>query len=328
LEECLFYDVDADRLRCRLCPFACAIAEDATGRCGARQNVGGKLVSLNFAQVTSAALDPIEKKPLYHFHPGSAILSLGTFGCNLKCEFCQNWSISQQRPPTQTLPPAEAVRLALDSRARGNIGIAFTYNEPFIWFEYVLQTARLAREAGLLNVLVTNGIVEEQPLRELLPFIDAMNVDIKSIRPEFYRKLCGGDGRAAQRTVELAWGHCTVEITNLVIPGENDSPEDLTALFDWAASVSPKLPVHLSRYHPDFQMNAPATPAQTLRRAYDLARERLDFVYVGNLDLAGTTDTICPACGAVAVERSGFTARARTSDGRCPQCHRELGIAV
>lgn len=328
MEECLCYDVDDGRLRCRLCPFACRIAEGHTGRCGVRQNVGGKLVSLNFGQITSAALDPIEKKPLYHFHPGSVILSLGTFGCNLKCEFCQNWGISQERPPTRELPPAEAVRLALESRSQGNIGIAYTYNEPFIWFEYVLRTARLAREAGLVNVLVTNGIVEEEPLLELLPFVDAMNVDIKSIRPEFYRKLCGGDGTAARRTVERAWGRCTVEVTNLVIPGENDSEEDLIALFDWAASVSRQLPVHLSRYHPDFKMRAPATPARTLQRAYDLARERLDFVYVGNLHLDGTTDTLCPACGAVAVERSGFSARSRTPDGRCPSCHRELGIAV
>lgn len=328
MEPCLYYEVDGDRLRCRLCPFACRIAEGQTGRCGVRQNVGGKLLSLNFGQVTSAALDPIEKKPLYHFHPGSVILSLGTFGCNLKCEFCQNWSISQQRPPTQELSPAQALQLAVDMGARGNIGIAYTYNEPFIWFEYVLQTARLVHERGLLNVLVTNGIVEEEPLRELLPFVDAMNVDIKSIRPEFYRKLCGGDGKAAQRTVELAWGQCVVEITNLVIPGENDSDEDFIALFDWAASVSRQLPVHLSRYHPDYHMQAPATPVRTLQRAYDLARERLDFVYVGNVHLTGTTDTLCPACGAVVVERSGYGVRSHTSDGRCPVCHRELGIAV
>lgn len=328
MHECRHYELIQGVAHCRLCPFRCRIASGKTGRCGVRQHRDGKLWALNYAQVTSASLDPVEKKPLYHFHPGAPILSLGTFGCNLTCSFCQNWSISQRRPPTQELPPAAAADLAERHRAQGNIGIAYTYNEPFIWFEYVLDTARLVRERGMVNVLVTNGIVEEAPLAELLPLVDAMNVDIKSIREDFYRRLCGGDGRAARRTVEQAWGRCVVEITNLIIPGENDSDEDLIALFDWAASVSRRLPVHLSRYHPDYQLHRPPTPADTLRRAYDLARERLDFVYVGNISLPGTSDTVCGRCGTTVIERQGFQARSHTVDGRCPSCGEELGIVT
>ncbi len=328
MHECLYYEKNGDRIDCKLCPFGCRIAAGKTGRCKVRKHEDGRLVSLNYGRVTAANLDPIEKKPLYHFHPGELILSVGTFGCNLTCAFCQNWNISQQKPPTQELLPQAAADIADAQRADGNIGIAYTYNEPLIWYEYVLETAKLVHERGMLNVLVTNGIVEPEPLEELLPFIDAMNVDIKSIQPDFYRRLCGGDGQAARRTVETAWGRCAVEITNLVIPGENDSDEDLIGLFDWAASVSPRLPVHLSRYHPQYKMTNPATPEGTLRRAYELARERLDFVYVGNMHINGTTDTVCPKCGETAVERNGFTARALTRDGNCPSCGEDLGIVT
>ncbi len=326
--ECKHYEPTDGKLNCRLCPFHCVIADGACGRCGVRCNEGGRLWARSYGRITAAHLDPTEKKPLYHFHPGSLILSLGSFGCNLTCEFCQNWSISQDAPPSQELLPNDAAQLARDTLREGNIGIAYTYNEPMISFEYLMDTGQLVRDAGMVNVLVTNGIVEAEPLEDLLPLIDAMNVDIKSIRPDFYRRLCGGDGLAARRTVEMAWGRCHVEITNLIIPGENDSDKDLRDLFDWAASVSRRLPLHLSRYHPDYNMDNPPTPSATLRRAYDMARERLDFVYVGNIRMDGTTDTLCPACGTVAVSRSGYTARARTTDGRCSSCGEDLGIVT
>jgi pyruvate formate lyase activating enzyme len=336
MHECLYYEMHPgeppgeapDQARCRLCPFFCRIEPDANGRCGARGLRQGKLVALNYGQVAAVALDPIEKKPLYHFRPGSSILSLGTFGCNLTCGFCQNWHLSRELPPTRDLSPEEAVASCLQQRRQGNIGIAYTYNEPFVWYEYVADTARLVRKAGMCNVLVTNGIIEPAPLEALLGWVDALNVDIKSIRESFYRKLCGGDGRAALRTVERAVGRCHVEITNLIIPGENDSEEGLRDLFIWAAGISRRLPLHLSAYHPAHKMTAPATSAQTLRRAYELAREYLDFVYVGNLNLPGTTDTHCPRCGTVAVERSGYDARVHTRDGRCPGCQEDLGIVT
>jgi len=328
MPQCLYYEpVDGD-IQCRLCPFQCRIAPGRVGRCRVRKNEGGVLTPLSYGKITAASIDPIEKKPLYHFHPGAPILSIGSFGCNLSCDFCQNASISQGSPATQDLSPQDAVELAAQHQPRGNIGIAYTYNEPVIWFEYVLETARLVHERGMCNVLVTNGIIEPEPLRELLPYIDAMNVDIKSIREDFYDRLCGGDGKAARRTVEMAWGHCGVEITNLIIPRENDSDEDLIDLFDWAASISRRLPVHLSRYRPEYRMSAPPTPETTLRRAHDLARERLDYVYVGNILIGGTTDTVCPKCDTVVVKRTGFQAVSHTTDGTCPSCGEVLGIVT
>ncbi len=328
MHEALHYQKLDSLAECHLCPFGCRIAEGQVGRCRVRKHEAGVLWSLNYGQVTSLAVDPIEKKPLYHFHPGASILSMGTFGCNLTCDFCQNWTIAQGCPPTRGVTPHAAAALARDRRAAGNIGIAYTYNEPFIWYEYVLDTARLVRAQGMLNVLVTNGIVEPEPLEELLPSIDAMNVDIKSIREGFYQRLCGGDGTAARRTVERAFGRCHVEITNLIIPGENDSDDDLSALFAWAASVSRRLPLHLSAYHPANRMANPPTPPATLQRAYALAREQLDFVYVGNARVVGTSDTLCPACGARAVERIGFGAVSHAPDGRCPACGEGLSIVT
>jgi pyruvate formate lyase activating enzyme len=326
--EALYYVVTDERVTCHLCPWHCSMVPGKSGRCGVRTNRDGRLLTLNYAEVTSMALDPIEKKPLYHFHPGAQILSLGTFGCNLKCGFCQNWQISQARPATRVLPPEAAVALAREHVPDGNIGLAYTYNEPFIWYEYVRETAPLVKAAGLCNVLVTNGIVEAEPLAELLPYLDAMNVDIKSMSERFYLEHCAGQALPARQTVERAWGQCLIEVTNLIIPGENDSEDELRALVDWLAGVSPDIPLHFSAYHPDYQFDAPATPVATLQRAYELAREKLKYVYVGNAYLPGTSDTHCPGCGAVAVVRQGMTGHAvgLTTEGRCAGCGADLNL--
>jgi len=323
-----YWEPAEDHVQCFLCTWHCKIKPGKLGRCRARRNDAGALVSLNYGQVTAIALDPIEKKPLYHFHPGATILSLGTFGCNLTCQFCQNWEISQGRPATRPLPPEDAAKLAVEYVPRGNIGIAYTYSEPMIWHEYVTDTATLVRDAGLKNVLVTNGIVEEQPLRDLLPLVDAMNVDIKAMSEDFYRKLCSGAAWVPRRTVEMAFAAGVhVEITNLLIPGYNDSEDELRALFDWAASISPKLPVHLSAYRPAYKLDAPATPPSTLRKAYELAKEKLHFVYVGNLPLDGTSDTTCPQCHKLAIKRRGFSASAQSlQQGSCPECGEDLNV--
>ncbi|MCD6359523.1 MAG: AmmeMemoRadiSam system radical SAM enzyme, partial [Armatimonadetes bacterium] len=283
-----------------------------------------------YAQVTSIALDPIEKKPLYHFHPGSLILSLGTWGCNLSCRFCQNWQISQGSPPVQKLSPQDAVNAALQARSRGNIGIAYTYNEPIVWYEYVMDTAKLAHEAGLVNVLVTNGLIEAEPLEDLLPLIDAMNVDIKSMSDDFYRRLCGiRSGAAARRTVELAFGRVSVEITNLLVTDENDSEEDVRELVDWAAGVSPNLPLHISRYHPAYKHEAPPTPVHRIQRAVEIAREKLNYVYAGNVMLDDASNTICPGCGATVVERRGYSITSRVTDnGTCPVCGGSVNVVT
>ena len=329
-QEAAWWEPDGDRLHCLLCPQDCRIAEGRAGICGVRENVQGTLRTANYAQVTSAALDPIEKKPLYHFHPGSLILSLGTFGCNLSCQFCQNYQISQGRPPAQTMSPEQAVRAAEDARSRGNIGIAYTYSEPIVWYEYVRDTAKLAHAAGLKNVLVTNGLIREEPLDELLPLIDAMNVDIKSMDDAFYSKLCGArSGEVARRTVERVWGRCSVEITNLLVTDENDDAEQVRELVDWAAGVSPDLPLHLSAYRPMYKMTAPPTPVDRIERAAEIARARLSYVYVGNVRVDGGGDTVCPECGEVVVRRGGFSADSRlTAEGACPGCGRDVNVTV
>lgn len=314
-------------VECRLCPWHCRPGPGETGRCGARENLGGRLVSLNYGQITSLALDPIEKKPLYHFHPGSGILSVGSFGCNLSCVFCQNWQISTQRAAARYLSPEALAQLAAEQRSAGSIGVAYTYNEPMVSIEYVTDSARLVAALGLKNVLVTNGIVEATPLEELLPHIHAMNVDIKAMDDEFYKRLCGGRAEPARRTVERAIESCHVEITNLLIPGYNDSDEQIEALVDWAADVSPVMPLHFSAYHPAHRLTAPATPRETLERAYDIAARKMRFVYVGNMYIGGTTDTRCPVCGAIAVHRDGFSASTEALiDGRCSGCGAELNI--
>lgn len=328
--EAMYYQVDGERTDCLLCPWRCHLRPDGLGRCGVRQNRRGVLQTLNYGEITSLGLDPIEKKPLYHFRPGSAILSMGSFGCNLSCAFCQNWRISQQRPPTRALLPEAAAQLAVDYQVEGNIGVAYTYNEPFVWYEYVRETAPLVKQAGLCNVLVTNGIIEAEPLEELLPYIDAMNVDIKSFSERFYLQHCKGQALPARQTVERALGRVHVEITNLIIPGANDSEDDLRALVDWAASLSPELVLHLSAYHPDYNFEAPPTPPETLQRACELAREKLRYVYVGNLQLAGTRDTECTQCGRLLVSRQGYKAKVVGLDqqGRCAGCGADAHIRL
>ncbi|NLO74365.1 MAG: AmmeMemoRadiSam system radical SAM enzyme [candidate division WS1 bacterium] len=327
--ECQHWEPGAETADCHLCPWQCHVKVDQVGICQVRKNVGGTLRSLNYGRVTSIGVDPIEKKPLYHFFPGSTILSLGTFGCNLSCAFCQNWQISKGTPPSDEVPPEQAARMAEQYQtSHGNLGIAYTYNEPFIWYEYVQDTARLIRDLGMKNVLVTNGMVEKEPLLELLPLIDAMNVDIKFWSRKLYTELCGGPGWRARETVELATGKCHVEITVLIIPGYNDTDEELGNIFAWAADVDPNMAVHLSRYHPAYKLSAPPTPPETMLHAYDLARQRLNYVYLGNVHLPGTTDTECAECGAVLVERSDYRGvpLGVNREGRCKSCGAEAPI--
>jgi pyruvate formate lyase activating enzyme len=321
LKEAMFWEpVGEGRVWCHLCPHGCRIAEDHTGLCRVRKNVGHVLRSLNYDRISAAHLDPIEKKPLFHFHPGAWILSLGTVGCNLACTFCQNWQISQAIAPTRAMLPEQAAVMAKGEPS--NIGIAYTYNEPFIWYEFVLETAELAKAAGLVNVLVTNGFVEEAPLRRLLPFVDAMNVDIKSMRDDFYRELCRARAAPPRRTVEIAKAEgCHIEVTNLVIPNWNDSDEEIRELIAWVASVDPDLALHFSRYHPDYKMTEPPTPETTLLRARELAQEKLRYVYIGNVRLRGTEDTVCPNCKRTVIERRGFeVTRNDVREGKCAHC--------
>ena len=329
MKEAAHYEAAEDgKVLCRLCPHGCTIAEGRTGRCGVRENRGGVLVAATYAEVTSVAMDPIEKKPLYHFHPGESILSLGGRGCNFSCSFCQNWGISQSRDvPTRRLESSEAVQLALKKRS---IGIAFTYNEPLIWFEYVLDTARAAREKGLVNVLVTNGYVNPEPLAELLPFVDALNMDIKSVRPQFYEGLCGGTLEPVLASARAAARATHLEVTNLIIPGHNDGDADLSELARWIADeLGPGTPTHLSAYFPHYRLEAPPTPVATLDGAYGIFRQRLQHVYLGNVRSSVGSSTVCHQCGAELIRRSGYSTSVEGLDGpKCRHCGAENNIVA
>ena len=240
------------KTRCELCFHHCVLDEGQTGFCRARACQAGKIVCLNYGKLTSLALDPVEKKPLRRFHPGSLILSVGSFGCNLRCPFCQNHEISMAGDsgiPTVEVSPEQLAAKAAELVPHGNIGVAYTYNEPLIGYEYVRDCAALVHEQGMVNVLVTNGTVEEEPWRALLPLIDAANIDLKGFTPAWYRRL-GGDLETVKRSIALAAERCHVEVTTLLIPGENDSEEEIRELARWLASINSEIPLHLSRFFP------------------------------------------------------------------------------
>jgi len=272
------------RIRCLLCPNHCVLKPGEVSRCLSRVHEDGMLRVRNYGKVASIALDPVEKKPLCAFHPGRRILSVGTFGCNLSCQYCQNWRISQEEAPCRDISPGQLVHLAEDVREEGNIGLAFTYNEPTIWYEYVLDTAQLAQESDQVVVLVTNGYINPEPLASLLPHVDAMNIDLKAFHPAFYRDLCKGRLEPVLETIRASHAACHVELTTLVIPGYNDAESEIDALAGWVAELSPRIPLHLSRHHPDWHMREPGPiEVERLYRLSDIARKHLDTVHVGNV---------------------------------------------
>ncbi|MVB09791.1 Radical SAM superfamily protein [Caprobacter fermentans] len=275
------------RIVCDVCPHLCALEEEQTGFCGARSNQGGKISADSYGRVTAVALDPVEKKPLRRFFPGSRILSVGSYGCNLRCPGCQNHAISMVRPGedsgTEYLSPKVLSDQALELKAAGNIGIAFTYNEPLICPEYVLDCSRLNRENGLKNVAVTNGYVNPRTLRRLLPMLDAMNIDLKSFSPEFYRRISGGLDEVKQ-AISIASEVCHVEVTTLIIPGENDTAEEMDRLSGWLSEVNPEIPLHVTRFFPRYkQADKSPTPVGTVGSLAEAARRNLKYVYEGNV---------------------------------------------
>ncbi len=322
--EASYYErLEGGAVRCLLCPNLCRIVDGKRGRCSQRENRSGRLVALSYGRTVTLNVDPIEKKPLYHFMPGSRILSIGPNGCTLTCDSCQNWGISQEPAPTRFIPPEELVELAAKE---GSIGVAFTYTEPLLWFEYLKDAAPALREHGLKSVLVTNGYLNEEPAAEIVPLIDAFNVDLKSMEDDFYRKWCGGTGAGpVRRFIEIAAGVTHVEVTNLLIPGLNDSPENIGALVDWLAGVSDEIPLHFSRFFPQYRMNdRPPTPRQSLEKAYEIAKQRLKHVYIGNIAIGGTENTYCPSCGAEAIRRERYRAEVIGTAGQCPKCRTGL----
>lgn len=302
-----WYETLGQHVQCRLCPHACLIPPDAWGRCRARRNDDGVLRAMAYGRLTAEQLDPMEKKPLYHFLPGRPVLSIGSFGCNLRCRFCQNHMISQRRADDASLTLLSPDALADAMREHHAPAVAYTYNEPLINAEYLADATRAVRRAGGKNVLVTNGYVNPGPLDELLPHVDAMNIDVKSFEDAFYRAQCGGELAHVLATVQRAVRATHVELTLLVIPGANDAPKPNEDFARWIVDhAGADTPLHLSAYFPRYQYAVGPTQPVMLERLREIYVRHLRYVYLGNVRQSPFADTHCPRCDAIAVRRPDF----------------------
>jgi pyruvate formate lyase activating enzyme len=318
--EARYYDrLENGHVKCLLCPAGCNIAPSKQGICMIRSNEDGILYASEYGQTIAMNIDPIEKKPLYHYKPGSKILSIGPNGCNFACAFCQNWTISQVKANSHYISPQNLTKLA---GAEGSIGVAYTYTEPLVWFEYVYDSAKLLRNVGHDVVLVSNGYINEEPARELFQYVNAANFDLKSIRPEFYRKICKGKLEDVQRTIKMAFEMgIHVELTNLLIPGLNDTNDEIRELVSWVADLSPKIPLHISRYFPHYKLDNPPTTEDRLLFAFTEAKRKLNYVYVGNIAGIGDANTECLNCGAILVKRVGYAVEiVGLENNKCKKC--------
>lgn len=330
MTEALFYEkLPQNRVKCTLCPSFCELSDSKYGNCGVRKNVEGTLKTSVYGKISALAADPVEKKPLYHFYPGRKILSVGSYGCNFHCLFCQNYPISQTYQPNlanaKSATPSQIVDNAL--KISDNIGIAFTYNEPFISYEFMLETAELACEKQLKNVIVSNGYINSDPLEKILPYIHTFNIDLKAFNNDFYKKVCKGELKSVQQSLKtIAKSKSHLEITCLIIPGLNDSEQEFSALIHWVKSELGDIPLHISRYFPQYKMNTAPTSEIKLGSLYAIARSQLSFVYTGNLENEKMSATWCPACNTNLISRKGYWIKSKTltPEGKCPHCGQKV----
>ena len=332
LRRASFYEKLANGMvQCNLCPNRCILADKQIGLCKARENINGELYSLNYGKISSQHNDPIEKKPFFHFLPGSIAYSISATGCNMRCSFCQNWQISQVFPwevKSQEMTAQQVVEDAIKSGAKI---IAFTYNEPTVFYEYMLDVAKLAKEKGLKTVVVSSGYINQEPLKQLLPYIDAYKVDLKAFKEEFYQKFTGGHLQPVLDTMKTIKARGVwLEIVNLLIPGENDSDEEIHAMAKWIKeNLGDDVPLHFSAFHPDYKLlNLPSTPSETIIKARQIAMsEGLKFVYTGNIIYSDGESTYCPDSGEVAVKREGYMiVENNLIDGKCKNGEQIPGV--
>jgi pyruvate formate lyase activating enzyme len=325
-----FTSLPGNKVKCTLCPHLCTLAEGKTGICHVRRNVGGLLVSDVYGKACCLRFDPIEKKPLYHFYPGTMILSVGSVGCNLRCKFCQNWEISQtcaeDYPYLKPVTVADILRMS--GERNDNSGIAYTYNEPTVWFEFMLDIAREARARSLKNVMITNGYINATPLSELLEYMDAFNVDLKAFTDDFYKRVTGGRLQPVRDAILMIRKHSKhLELTHLVVTGLNDDAAQFEEMVKWiGGELGPETPLHLSRYFPNFEMENRATPLPKLLELFELATQYLHFVYLGNVAADEGRVTYCPGCKSPLIERIGFSTykKGLGADGKCRHCGRKV----
>ena len=318
------FKISDNKLECTLCPHYCKLAAGKSGICGVRKNTGEKIELLTYGVISGYSLDPVEKKPLYHFFPGYNVLSIGSYGCNMKCDFCQNFNISQKIPESlfPEATPLKIVKAAI--AAENNIGVAFTYNEPIIWFEFMRDTSLLAKSKGLYTVMVSNGYVNSEPLSEIIQFIDAFNIDLKAFNNNFYRKLTGSDIEPVKNSLkQIAREGKHLEVTTLIIPGQNDKESEMQLQSEWiAGELGKNVPLHLSKYFPMHKRDDPATSQETLSSLFEIASKNLNHVYMGNTVSDSGQNTCCPECGQTVTIRSGYNTRLLNLDskGRCTKC--------
>jgi pyruvate formate lyase activating enzyme len=321
-----------NKVECGLCYRHCSIPDNKRGYCDVRENRKGTLYTLNYALASSASPDPIEKKPLFHFHPGTRVFSLGTMSCNFRCLHCQNYTISQNsledaNDSLSEYIPEKAISLSKDYSCDG---IAWTYNEPTIWFEYTLDSAKVAKKNDLYTVYVSNGYFTEEAFDLISPYLDAVNIDVKGFSNEFFNEISGANLSSVLDTVEsISKKDIHLELTYLIIPGKNDKKEELTEFVEWVSGLDANIPVHFTRFHPDFKMSSiNPTPPRTIDKARDIGLKKLKFVYSGNIPGHKGENTYCPNCGKIVIKRYGFEIRRidLTEDNRCIRCREKIPI--
>ncbi len=316
---------DGEKVQCDLCPQSCVIKPGRKGTCKNRGNKKGRLTPLIYGKVAAVHMDPIEKKPLYHFCPGSQILSVGFIGCNFHCPFCQNYSLVEGDAPLDGVEIDDLVRTA---RKHNSVGISFTYNEPLVNFEWVRDCSKAFREAGMKTTAVTNGYLNPEPFKELVELIDAFNIDLKYSTDENYREYSGArKPQVIKDNIKLAYEVSHVEVTHLVVTGINDDEAAFLALVEQIAAINPEIPLHISRYHPMYKYHEPSTPLEFLEKAFKIASERLQYVYLGNVLSDEGSSSHCPHCGALLVRRSGYHTSVMGLDGsNCADCGKETNF--
>lgn len=321
-KEAKFYQKEENNLiKCNLCPHNCKIDNHKTGLCQVRKNINSKLYSLNYQKVSALSIDPVEKKPLYHFYPQKKVLSFGSWGCNMSCIFCQNWQISQEKPQLKNFNAEEIIEIAINR----NIDLlAYTYSEPTVFYEFMLETAQLATAKGLKNIMVSNGLIEPKPLEQLVPYLDAANIDLKAFNNDFYQEQCNANLESVKKTIKLLAKKIHLEITTLVITDLNDNLAELEALFSWLAEVNKQIPLHLSRYYPAYNLKKAPTAENKMKKAYQLAKKYLDHVYLGNLNFKKTASTFCNNCGEKLIDRNKIRFENLLKANKCPICRTEL----
>lgn len=333
MKEAMFYNsLKNNVVQCYLCPHFCAVKPGFRGKCGVRENIEGKLFSLNYGKIISMAVDPVEKKPFFHFLPKTFSYSIAAVGCNLFCEFCQNWEISQQPKPNNPIignnvTPEEIVESAI---ANGCKSISYTYTEPTIFFEYAYETAKLAKKKGLKNCFVTNGFITPEPIIKIARYLDAANVDLKGFSEDYYKNVCGARLKPILEAIKQYYkSKVFLEITTLIVPGHNDSNDMLTKIAEFIASVDRKIPWHISRFYPHYKMqNVPETDIETMHMAVKIGKEvGLKYVYAGNVPGDNYESTYCPKCGKKIIEREGFyVSKINLKNDKCAFCSEKIDL--